>query len=491
MLMYRERAKGWLKHIDFIALDVLCLQIAYLLAYVSRHGWRSPYRSELYQNMTFVLILLDIAIIFFGNIYSNVLRRGYFKEASKTLYQTVLIVGISTFYLFSMHVGQEYSRTVLFLTGVYYFLFSYTVRMIWKHVIVLIRGKRADNALLIATTPERMDSVIQSLEEDKNRRFHIAGLVVMDEGEHQAVSELDVRQYQNIPVVAVEKTLLDYIRREWVDEILFVLPNVSRYQDLVNQIAESGIAVHESLRTAHSVIGKKQVVERIGEFTVMTTTTNYVTFRDAFLKRTFDVIGGLVGSILALVALLLVGPVIYAQSPGPVLFKQQRVGRNGRTFNCWKIRSMVLNADAMKQELMEQNRVKDGMMFKLDFDPRIIGARRLPDGTIKKGVGNFIRDWSIDELPQFFNVLKGEMSLVGTRPPTIDEWEKYQLHQRARLSFKPGITGLWQVSGRSEITDFNEVVRLDMKYINEWSLGLDIRILLKTIQVVFAGRGAM
>ena len=104
--MYRERAKGWLKHIDFIALDVLCLQVAYLLAYVSRHGWRSPYRSELYQNMTFVLILLDIAIIFFGNIYSNVLRRGYFKEASKTLYQTVLIVGISTFYLFSMHVGQ-------------------------------------------------------------------------------------------------------------------------------------------------------------------------------------------------------------------------------------------------------------------------------------------------------------------------------------------------------------------------------------------------
>ena len=141
---------------------------------------------------------------------------------------------------------------------------------------------------------------------------------------------------------------------------------------------------------------------------------------------------------------------------------------------------MVVNADEMKKDLMEQNRVKDGMMFKLDFDPRIIGAKKLPDGTIKRGIGNFIRDWSIDELPQFFNVLKGDMSLVGTRPPTVDEWEKYQLHHRARLAFKPGITGLWQVSGRSNITDFEEVVRLDTKYINEWDFGMDCRIIADT-----------
>lgn len=119
---------------------------------------------------------------------------------------------------------------------------------------------------------------------------------------------------------------------------------------------------------------------------------------------------------------MIVGPIIYAQSPGPLLFRQVRIGRNGRRFYFLKIRSMVVNAEEMKQELMKENRVKDGMMFKVKYDPRIIGARKEPDGTIKKGIGNFIRDWSMDELPQFFNVLKGDISLVGTRPPTVDEW---------------------------------------------------------------------
>ena len=140
---------------------------------------------------------------------------------------------------------------------------------------------------------------------------------------------------------------------------------------------------------------------------------------------------------------------------------------------------------------MEKNRVSDGMMFKLDFDPRIIGAKQLPDGTIKKGVGNYIRDLSLDEFPQFYNVLKGDMSLVGTRPPTLDEWNKYELHHRARLAIKPGITGMWQISGRSNITDFEEVVRLDTEYINNWNLFLDLKFLLKTFVVVFKKEGSM
>ena len=140
---------------------------------------------------------------------------------------------------------------------------------------------------------------------------------------------------------------------------------------------------------------------------------------------------------------------------------------------------------------MTQNRVGGGLMFKLDFDPRIIGSRKLPDGTVKRGIGNFIRDWSLDEFPQFWNVLKGDLSLVGTRPPTVDEWDKYELHHRARLATKPGITGMWQVSGRSKITDFEQVVALDKKYIQEWSMGLDLRILLQTVLVVLRRDGSM
>jgi lipopolysaccharide/colanic/teichoic acid biosynthesis glycosyltransferase len=130
-------------------------------------------------------------------------------------------------------------------------------------------------------------------------------------------------------------------------------------------------------------------------------------------------------------------------------------------------------------------------MFKLDFDPRVIGNVELPDGTKKTGIGDFIRRTNLDEFPQFFNVLKGDMSLVGTRPPTPDEWEKYEYHHRARLATKPGITGMWQVSRRSEITDFEEVVKLDIGYIRNWSLGLDIKILLLTIKNVLMRKGAM
>ena len=138
-----------------------------------------------------------------------------------------------------------------------------------------------------------------------------------------------------------------------------------------------------------------------------------------------------------------------------------------------------MDAEERKKELMEQNNVKDGMMFKMDNDPRII-----------KGIGHFIRKTSIDELPQFWNVLKGDMSLIGTRPPTVDEWEKYDLHHRKRMAIKPGITGMWQVSGRSNIKDFEEVVKLDTEYILNWSIGLDLRILAKTVKVVLMGEGA-
>ena len=140
---------------------------------------------------------------------------------------------------------------------------------------------------------------------------------------------------------------------------------------------------------------------------------------------------------------------------------------------------------------MAQNKVSDGMMFKMDFDPRIIGNKILPDGTKKTGIGQFIRKTSIDELPQFWNILKGDMSLVGTRPPTLDEWEKYEPHHRARMSFRPGLTGLWQVSGRSNITDFEEVVKLDTQYIREWSVKNDLRIIFKTVVSIMQSDGAI
>ena len=200
-----------------------------------------------------------------------------------------------------------------------------------------------------------------------------------------------------------------------------------------------------------------------------------------------DICGGLAGCILTGIIFLFVAPAIYIKSPGPIFLSQYRVGKNGRKFKIYKFRSMYMDAEERKKELMKQNRVSDGLMFKLENDPRVIGSEKGPG----KGIGNFIRKTSLDEFPQFFNVLKGDMSLVGTRPPTVDEWEKYELHHRARLAIKPGLTGMWQVSGRSEITDFEEVVKLDTKYISEWSFMLDIRILFKTVLIVLGQKGSM
>ena len=209
-----------------------------------------------------------------------------------------------------------------------------------------------------------------------------------------------------------------------------------------------------------------------------------------FIKRIFDIFAGIIGSIITLLLIVILGPIIKIKSPGPVFFVQERVGKDGKHIKILKFRSMRADAEEHKQELMAQNKVKDGLMFNVDFDPRVIGNEELPDGTKKRGFGEFLSRSSLDEFPQFFCVLIGTMSTVGPRPPTLDEYAKYKDHHRERLAVKPGITGLWQVSGRSDITDFEEVVRLDKEYIHNWSLLLDLKILIKTVGVVLTRKGA-
>ena len=301
----------------------------------------------------------------------------------------------------------------------------------------------------------------------------------------------DRKSVLNIPVVAGINDAAEYICREWVDEVFFAVgAEMPAAGTLINQCREMGVVVHEML-TLQNNIGQRQFLERFGGYQVLTSSVNFATPMQATFKRILDILGGLAGIVLTFFIVIFVGPQIKKASPGPIFFSQDRIGKNGKRFKIYKIRSMYLDAEERKQALMSQNRVSDGMMFKMDFDPRIIGNEILPDGTRKTGIGDFVRRTSLDEFPQFWNVLKGDMSLVGTRPPTVDEWEKYELHHRARLSMKPGITGLWQVSGRSDITDFEEVVKLDTEYIYNWSMALDIKILIQTVKTVLKHDGAM
>jgi len=194
-----------------------------------------------------------------------------------------------------------------------------------------------------------------------------------------------------------------------------------------------------------------------------------------FLKRLIDVLGATVAIIILSPVFIITAVAVYIDSPGAILYRQKRVGKNGRQFDMLKFRSMVANADKLRSELMAQNESSDGVIFKMKNDPRITK------------VGKFIRKFSIDELPQFFNVLKGEMSLVGPRPPLPVEVAQYTLDERKRLHVLPGITCIWQVSGRSDIP-FKQQVRLDLDYIQTQGFWMDVKLLLRTVPAVLLGK---
>lgn len=479
--MYKKSAQGWLKHIDFILLDLLCFQCAYLLAFRLRHGALNLYSFEVYKQVQIMASLLCLFAAIFMETFKDVRKRSYYREFAATAKQVVVVTVLTAFYLVTVKDAESFSRIVLFLTGCIYFLLSYCVRLGWKRIL---QKQSKKISLLIVSTAGEVQKMVDDLRSAKLETFHIVGVSLADDEEQKEVS--------GIPVIRYGAQLLEYICREWVDEVLIdsAVSEENRIE-LTAKLEQMGVVVHQKLAGESNAVGQKRFVEPFGGYTVMTSSINYASGGALFLKRAMDVAGGLVGCVFMGLIYIVVAPIILIESPGPIFFRQERVGRNGKKFYLLKFRSMYMDAEERKKELMAQNRVKDGMMFKLDKDPRIIGSKLLPDGTYKKGIGNFIRDWSLDEFPQFINVLKGDMSLVGTRPPTVDEWNKYELHHRARLAIKPGITGMWQTSGRSEITDFEEVVRLDTKYINEWSFGLDIKLLFKTVAVVFKKKGSM
>ena len=476
--MYKKANLGWLKHWDFMILDLICLQVAFISAYFIRHGVHLAYENKLYRNMAFVLFLIQVCVTFFGESFKNVLKRGYYKEFTATFKHVCQIILIAVFYLFATQTGEGYSRITLVLTGIIYAVISYIARILWKKYLktkgVLGKGNRS---LLIITSEEMMDTVIDTIRNNNYEGFQIKGISLLDA---DRVGE----RINDVPVVATLENVEEYVCREWVDEVFLDLPKeVPLPRDLINDFIEMGITIHLKLIEMAKLEGEVQRVERLGSYTVLTSSINMASWKQALYKRAMDIAGGLIGCIITGILYLIVAPCIYIKSPGPVFFSQIRVGKNGKRFKLYKFRSMYMDAEKRKKELMAQNRVKDGMMFKLDHDPRIIGG--------DKGIGGFIRKYSIDEFPQFWNVLKGDMSLVGTRPPTVDEYEAYSFAHKKRLAMKPGITGLWQISGRSDITDFEEVVKLDSQYIDEWNIEMDIKIILKTLLVVMERRGGV
>lgn len=246
---------------------------------------------------------------------------------------------------------------------------------------------------------------------------------------------------------------------------------------LYHKLKNAGINLHVLPNTLES-IDRSVELEFLGKTPTFKVTSYFSAGSDFLAKRCFDFCFALIFILLILPVYFLIAVLIKIDSSGSIFYRQVRIGLHGQEFQVWKFRTMVADADQMQKKLETSNEMKDGVLFKIKDDPRITR------------IGKFLREYSLDELPQLFNVLRGEMSLVGPRPLPLRDVEKFAKQHFIRQEVLPGITGLWQVSGRSDISNFDEVVSLDVKYMENWSLWLDIQILLKTIAVVLGRKGA-
>lgn len=475
------KKNSWLKHWDFILVDLLCINLTFISAYWLRLGFGNMYAVSGYRMLIILAMLIHFCVAFLTNCYSGILRRGYFNEFKVVAIYNMELIGFMFAYLFVMQLGNSYARTIL----IGFFALN-TIAMNLSHIIVKkihqIKGTDKDNKikLLILANEDHARLAIEKITNGPDKSYNIIGIALEENS--------STKQIMGIPVVCRGKDVYEYACRNVVDSVLICM-DIRRNEEIeriTNKFLQMGVTVHIEMNLFRETL-PNAYFRHINEADVLTTSIKTITSFQLFLKRALDVCAGMVGCLITAILFIFVAPAIKIADPkGPIFFGQERAGKNGRIFKIYKFRSMYSDAEERKKEYMEENKM-DGLMFKLDQDPRIIGSG--PDGS-RKGLGHFLRSTSIDEFPNFWSILKGDMSLVGTRPPTMDEYEKYELHHKSRLAIKPGLTGLWQVSGRSDFTDFEEVVKLDNEYISQWSIGLDIKIILKTILVVLRRKGS-
>ena len=404
--------------------------------YISAYSKNFKYRSlaeECIQTLKYILVYIFLSCIVFPILEPNI--------PYLSLINLLCIVAVNSIMLMVVNIW---------------------IRKIWK---VLSHQKKYTQRILLVTTRARIERVLEQL--STYEYGYVSAICIVDDGSFE---------YSNVEVVHLDN-LVTYATRAVVDQVLINLPSEKfMVADFISQFEIMGLPVAVNIAILDVVTNSEKAIQRFGDSSVVNFSTTFYRSSDVALKRMMDIIGSLIGLVFCGIVSIFLVPLI-KKDGGPAIFVQNRVGRNGRVFKFYKFRSMIVDAEEIKNDLMSQNQMQGGM-FKIENDPRVTK------------VGHFIRKTSLDEFPQFWNVLKGDMSLVGTRPPTLDEYESYTPEQKRRLSFKPGITGLWQVSGRSEITDFDEVVKLDVAYMDGWTIWRDIKILLKTIKVVVMKDGA-
>ncbi len=459
-----------------LVIDIISVIISFSLAYSIRYidiisGGLSI--SDYYQRTVAVLVMIGAIVLFLHDSgKDSIAGTGLFNNFVIVFKNTLTMLVYTVIYFFITQEGILVSRYVIGLFFLFFPFIDYGLRMIYRAFVLKVAGS-AENAVNIMLIAKKEDApkVIEKMRAEKGSLIHISCITLLD-------ADMAGEEMEGIPIAGNSSNYLDTHRNNVYDEVFIYLPYdfSVELKKMIDGFEQMGVIVNVHIEVFDMDVREK-TIRSIAGYHVLSFTSRHVKTWELFIKRLMDIAGALVGMVIFILAYIIVGPIIRFTSPGPVLFSQTRVGINGRRFRLYKFRSMYSDAEARKAELEKENQMK-GFMFKMENDPRVTP------------IGRFIRKTSIDELPQFLNVLAGDMSLVGTRPPTVDEYEKYKNYHMRRLSIKPGITGMWQVSGRSDISDFEQVVRLDLEYIDNWSLMLDVRLLLRTVKVVFMGKGA-
>jgi len=456
--------------------DLGATLLAFLCAYWMREAFPLESYAPLFPFSLYLPLLLAIFpvwSIFFYLMGLYRLWRGqrFWKESwgiFKAIFISSLILGFCVFAL----KYQFVSRIFIFLFALLDLFFIIAARIIVRRLIQFFSQKvEKFRRILIIGAEESALHIAQNIEKHKDLGLRVLGFLSTSEANPPPM-------LNGYPVLGFAQNLPEILEKEVVDEVIFAISQeeLKKMEDLFLLCEERGITARMTINFFPHVIAKTRLEELDGLrlLTFATTPENELLL---FLRRGLDVAGSLLMLIITSPLIVLLTLLIRLETPGPVIYRQVRCGLNGRKFTLYKFRSMVQDAEKRQGELAVFN-LMSGPVFKMRDDPRITR------------VGRFLRRTSLDELPQLINVLKGDMSFVGPRPPIPEEVEKYKGWQRRRLSMKPGITGLWQVSGRNQI-DFENWMKLDLEYIDKWSLWLDLKILLKTIPVVLLGKGAM
>lgn len=483
--MYQRKSR--LQNLVVMILDCICIAVSLIVANYIRNG-RLFYSDN--ERMDFGLLLgvcltVYLGINLFRNLNTDIFLRGPLHELFCIVRNNVLLFGGAAVILYFLSFLDAYSRLVFFYFMLLDCAFMFLVHQLWKHILpALYQYFGETRKLLLVADSEYASALAADMKGMKDYSYELTGIVLMDQKEK-------VDAVEGIPVACDAAELIEYCKNASLDEVILAVKGAGEHQlpdlgvradvpgilQILETLAEMGITIHYHISVPELNSARQKVLSQFGRFYTVTYANRVVPVGQVLLKRMLDICGALAGCVILAVLTVIAGPLIRLESPGPIFFAQKRVGRNGRIFKMYKFRSMYADAEERKKELMAQNEM-NGLMFKMENDPRITK------------IGRFMRKTSLDEFPQFINILKGDMSLVGTRPPTLDEFSQYSPYHKKRLSFRPGLTGMWQVSGRSDITDFEEIVRLDVEYIDNWSFGLDIKILLKTVLQVFKGSGA-